>query len=184
MSRLWHSFTGSWRRVRTRPRTHTPRYLTVSMLFAVCPHHPTAIVGNCSNCCYSLLKLKLGHVSLCSIPLHNCIDAKQVIHSYVTQPLQLVETEQSAHGLRVQLTSLQGSQKEMQEQLSERSHQVSSLKAELERTVQQNQAMAEEIAMYENKMRKLKEELGSLQGLSKQSEQEVRKGWVALVCIS
>ncbi len=76
--------------------------------------------------------------------------------------------------MRVQLTTVQGNHKEAMDQLAERGKQIVALKTDLDHMNQQNHAMAEEIAVYEDKMRKLRSELKKMQELNKQSEEEVR----------
>ena len=58
---------------------------------------------------------------------------------------QLVENEQRVADLRVQLATVQGNHKESMDQLSDKSRHVVGLKTDLDRSQQQNQAMAEEV---------------------------------------
>ena len=59
--------------------------------------------------------------------------------------LQLVDSEQKVADMRVQLTTVQGNHKESMDQLRDKSRQVVVLKTDLDRTQQQNQAMADEV---------------------------------------
>ena len=86
---------------------------------------------------------------------------------------KMCEGDQEVNDLRLQLTTLQGGHKESMDHLSEKSRQVVALKTDLDHTLQQNQAMAHEIAMYEDTVRQLKDEVCNLQNLKKQNEQEV-----------
>lgn len=54
-------------------------------------------------------------------------------------------SEQRLHDIKIQLATLQGNHKETLEQLCEKSKLSAGLKNELERTYQQNQAMAAEV---------------------------------------
>jgi hypothetical protein len=66
-----------------------------------------------------------------------------VVHSC----LQLVESQQTVHDLRLQLGTLQGSHKETVDQLNERSKQAVMLKTEVDRLTHQNASMAEEVSI-------------------------------------
>ena len=74
-----------------------------------------------------------------------------------------------------QLTSLQTNHKETVDELGDKSRQVLALRNELDRMSQQNHALADEVAMYENKTRQLRLNLNNAQDLHRQQAQEVRK---------
>ena len=75
--------------------------------------------------------------------LHKEVD--KVGHQYRQIQSQLVDREQQVADQKVQLTTVQGNQKEAMDQLTEKSRQVATLKTDLDRTNQQNHAMAEEV---------------------------------------
>ena len=60
---------------------------------------------------------------------------------------QFVQTDQKAHELKIQLTTVQGNLKEVMDQLDEKSKQASTLKTDLSRTQQQNESMEEEVSV-------------------------------------
>ena len=74
--------------------------------------------------------------------LHKEVD--KCNHQYRQIQSQLVDREQQVADQEVQLTTVQGNHKEAMDQLAEKSRQFVALKTDLDRTNQQNHAMAEE----------------------------------------
>lgn len=62
--------------------------------------------------------------------------------------LQMMESEQTVHNLRIQLTAVQGHHKESMEQLGDRSRNLAALKTELARMQQQNASMNDEACKF------------------------------------
>ena len=129
-------------------------------------------------------------------------DLENSREQYRQSHTELVDTEQRAKDLKVQLTSLQANHQETMEQLGEKSRLVVSLKTELDRMQQQNQSMADEvvllcvfsfsgiinneinvssyllfnvlqIAIYEDKLRKIRQELKKVQEINRETEEQV-----------
>ena len=85
---------------------------------------------------------------------------------------QLLESQQQVHDRTVQLSTLQGNHKKTMDQLAEKLRQVVILKTELDRANQKAQSLAEEIASYEGKMKRLKLEQTKLQEWNRQNEDD------------
>ena len=74
--------------------------------------------------------------------------------------------------LKIQLTTLQGNHKELLDQLSDKSKQLVTFKSDVDRINQQNHSLADELALYEDRAHKLKQELKHLQEQKEQSEEQ------------
>jgi hypothetical protein len=80
-------------------------------------------------------------VALVCTTVERCCNDMVMLPWYV----QLVESQQLVHDLRLQLGTLQGNHRETMDQLSEKSKHVVTLKMELDRVSNQTSSMAEEV---------------------------------------
>jgi hypothetical protein len=102
----------------------------------------------------------LSRVSPHFMSLYKCVGLQQVnelvicccricwrccFYPLLSRCVQLVDSQQLVHDLRLQLGTLQGNHRETSDQLSEKSKQVVTLKTELDRLSNQGSSMAEEV---------------------------------------